>query len=209
MRNGEVLEAELPHQRGGPENPLSADQVRAKFRENAGLALAPEAVESLEAAILSLEQLEDVAGLPGTRSRVNEDIVQAVREWVEREVYPVASDYEHADEFPEPLVEQMKELGLFGVTIPEEYGGLGLDLTTYGLIQVALSRGWMSLSGVLNTHFISAWMIKAFGTDEQRERCLPRMATGEIRSAYSMTEPHAGSTSRRSGRAPSARATSG
>jgi butyryl-CoA dehydrogenase len=121
------------------------------------------------------------------------EIVQAVREWVEREVYPVASDYEHADEFPEPLVEQMKELGLFGVTIPEEYGGLGLDLTTYALIQVELSRGWMSLSGVLNTHFISAWMIKTFGTDEQRERYLPRMAAGELRSAYSMTEPHAGS----------------
>jgi butyryl-CoA dehydrogenase len=124
---------------------------------------------------------------------VNRDIVQAVREWVEREVYPVASDFEHADEFPEPLVEQMKEMGLFGVTIPEEYGGLGLDLTTYALIQVELSRGWMSLSGVLNTHFISAWMIKTFGTDEQRAKYLPRMAAGEIRSAYSMTEPHAGS----------------
>src|SRR4029077_12948181 len=111
---------------------------------------------------------------PATGRRVNPEIVQAVREWVEREVYPVASDYEHADEFPEPLVEQMKELGLFGVTIPEEYGGLGLDLTTYALIQVELSRGWMSLSGVLNTHFISAWMIKTFGTDEQRERYLPR-----------------------------------
>ena len=121
------------------------------------------------------------------------EFVQAVREWVEREVYPVASDFEHADEFPEPLVEQMKELGLFGVTIPQEYGGLGLDLTTYALIQVELSRGWMSLSGVLNTHFISAWMIKTYGTDEQRERYLPRMAAGEIRSAYSMTEPHAGS----------------
>jgi butyryl-CoA dehydrogenase len=121
------------------------------------------------------------------------EIVAAVREWVEREVYPVASDYEHADEFPEPLVEQMKELGLFGVTIPEEYGGLGLDLTTYALIQVELSRGWMSLSGVLNTHFISAWMIRTFGTDGQRRRFLPRMATGEVRSAYSMTEPHAGS----------------
>jgi alkylation response protein AidB-like acyl-CoA dehydrogenase len=124
---------------------------------------------------------------------VNQEIVQAVREWVEREVYPVASEYEHADEFPEPLVEQMKELGLFGVTIPEEYGGLGLDLTTYALIQVELSRGWMSLSGVLNTHFISAWMIETFGTDEQRQRFLPRMASGEVRSAYSMTEPHAGS----------------
>src|SRR5262249_23034191 len=124
---------------------------------------------------------------------VMQEIVQAVRDWVEREVYPVASEYEHADEFPEPLVQQMKELGLFGVTIPEEYGGGGLDLTTYALIQVELSRGWMSLSGVLNTHFTSAWMIKTFGTDEQRERYLPRMASGEIRSAYSMTEPHAGS----------------
>jgi alkylation response protein AidB-like acyl-CoA dehydrogenase len=124
---------------------------------------------------------------------VNKEIVQAVRDWVDREVYPVASDFEHADEFPAPLVEQMKEMGLFGVTIPEEYGGLGLDLTTYVLIQVELSRGWMSLSGVLNTHFISAWMIRTFGTQEQRDRYLPRMAAGEIRSAYSMTEPHAGS----------------
>jgi alkylation response protein AidB-like acyl-CoA dehydrogenase len=121
------------------------------------------------------------------------DVVATVREWVEREVYPSASTYEHADEFPEPLVEEMKELGLFGVTIPEEYGGLGLDLLTYSLIQVELSRGWMSLSGVLNTHFISAWMIGTHGTEEQRERYLPRMATGELRFAYSMTEPHAGS----------------
>jgi butyryl-CoA dehydrogenase len=121
------------------------------------------------------------------------EVVATVREWVEREVYPVASTYEHADEFPEPLVEDMKRLGLFGVTIPEEYGGLGLDLLTYALIQIELSRGWMSLSGVLNTHFISAWMIETYGTAEQKERYLPRMASGELRFAYSMTEPHAGS----------------
>jgi alkylation response protein AidB-like acyl-CoA dehydrogenase len=121
------------------------------------------------------------------------EVVATVREWVEREVYPVASEYEHADEFPAPLVDGMKELGLFGVTIPERYGGLGLDLLTYALIQVELSRGWMSLSGILNTHFISAWMIGTHGTEEQRERYLPRMATGELRFAYSMTEPHAGS----------------
>jgi butyryl-CoA dehydrogenase len=121
------------------------------------------------------------------------EIVATVREWVEREVIPVASDLEHADEYPAGLVAQMKELGLFGVTIPEEYGGLGLDLTTYALLQVELSRGWMSLSGVLNTHFISAWMIESYGTEEQRGRYLPRMATGELHSAYSMTEPHAGS----------------
>jgi alkylation response protein AidB-like acyl-CoA dehydrogenase len=120
-------------------------------------------------------------------------VVATVREWVEREVYPVASEYEHADEYPAPLVEDMKRLGLFGVTIAEEYGGLGLDLLTYVLIQIELSRGWMSLSGVLNTHFISAWMIATYGTEEQRGRYLPRMATGELRFAYSMTEPHAGS----------------
>jgi alkylation response protein AidB-like acyl-CoA dehydrogenase len=120
-------------------------------------------------------------------------VVATVRDWVEREVYPAASEYEHADEYPEPLVEDMKRLGLFGVTIAEEYGGLGLDLLTYVLIQIELSRGWMSLSGVLNTHFISAWMIATYGTEEQRERYLPRMATGELRFAYSMTEPHAGS----------------
>jgi alkylation response protein AidB-like acyl-CoA dehydrogenase len=121
------------------------------------------------------------------------EIVTTVREWVDRKVFPVASDLEHADEYPAGLVAQMKELGLFGVTIPEEYGGLGLDLTTYALLQVELSRGWMSLSGVLNTHMISAWMIKSYGTEEQRRRYLPRMATGELHSAYSMTEPHAGS----------------
>ena len=121
------------------------------------------------------------------------EIVSAIRDFVQKDVLPVASRLEHADEYPEELVAKMKELGLFGVTIPEEYGGLGLDLTTYALIQVELSRGWLGLSGVLNTHFMSAWMIKTFGTEEQNERYLPRMATGEFHSAYSMTEPHAGS----------------
>lgn len=122
-----------------------------------------------------------------------QEILATIRTFVERDVVPVASDLEHADEYPTALVQTMKELGLFGVTIPDEYGGLGLDLTTYALIQVELSRGWMSLSGVLNTHFISAWMIKTYGTEEQRRGCLPRMATGELHFAYSMTEPHAGS----------------
>jgi len=121
------------------------------------------------------------------------EILGAVRAFVERDVLPVASDLEHADAYPADLVATMKSLGLFGVTIPEEYGGLGLDLLTYALIQVELSRGWMSLSGVLNTHFISAWMIKTFGTDAQRERFLPGMASGEYHFAYSMTEPEAGS----------------
>jgi butyryl-CoA dehydrogenase len=127
------------------------------------------------------------------QSTEQREIIATIREFVEREVMPVASELEHADEYPTALVQTMKELGLFGVTIPEEYGGLGLDLSTYARIQVELSRGWMSLSGVLNTHFISAWMIRTHGTDEQRERYLPRMATGELHFAYSMTEPHAGS----------------
>jgi alkylation response protein AidB-like acyl-CoA dehydrogenase len=122
-----------------------------------------------------------------------EQIVATIREFVDRDVVPVASELEHADEYPTQLVETMKELGLFGVTIPESFGGLGLDLTTYALVQVELSRGWMSLSGVLNTHFISAWMINAYGTGEQRGTYLPRMATGELHFAYSITEPHAGS----------------
>jgi alkylation response protein AidB-like acyl-CoA dehydrogenase len=122
-----------------------------------------------------------------------EEIVATIRAFVERDVVPVAAELEHADEYPAELVATMKELGLFGVTIPEEYGGLGLDLATYAQIQVELSRGWMSLSGVLNTHFISAWMLRTYGTEEQRKRYLPRMATGELHFAYSMTEPHAGS----------------
>lgn len=122
-----------------------------------------------------------------------EDILATIRTFVDRDVIPNASDLDHADEFPEELVETMKELGLFGVTIPEEYGGLGLGLTTYVLIVEALSRGWISLSGVLNTHFIASYMIRTYGTEEQKSTYLPRMATGELRSAFSMTEPHAGS----------------
>src|SRR5262249_55464158 len=121
------------------------------------------------------------------------DLVAAVREWGEREVIPHASELEHADEYPAELVSQMREMGLFGATIPEEHGGPGPPGPTYAPSQVELARGWMSLSGVLNTHLMSAFMIASFGTDEQRARYLPRMAAGELHSAYSMTEPHAGS----------------
>jgi alkylation response protein AidB-like acyl-CoA dehydrogenase len=120
-------------------------------------------------------------------------IVSAVREFVEDEVYPVADELEHRDEFPEKIVEQLKEMGLFGLTIPEEYGGAGMDLMTYALCVTELSRGWMSLSGILNTHFIAAYLLRKHGTDEQKQRFLPRMATGELRSALSMSEPGAGS----------------
>ncbi len=120
-------------------------------------------------------------------------VVAAVREFVEREVIPVADELEHRDEFPTKIVEGMKELGLFGLTVPEEYGGAGLNLITYALAGVELSRGWMSLSGILNTHFMGVYLLKQYGSEEQKRRWLPRMATGELRAALSMSEPGAGS----------------
>src|SRR2546428_11743651 len=118
-------------------------------------------------------------------------VVQTVREFVEDQVYPVAEELEHRDEFPTKIVEGMKELGLFGLTVPEEYGGAGLDLVTYALAGVELSRGWMSLSGILNTHFMAVYLLKQHGSDEQRQRWLPPMATGEPRAALAMSEPGA------------------
>ena len=126
-------------------------------------------------------------------SEEQRDVIAMVREFVDREVVPVADELEHRDEFPEKIVEGMKELGLFGLTVPEEYGGAGLDLLTYALAGVELSRGWMSLSGILNTHFMAVYLLKKFGSDEQKQRWLPRMATGELRAALSMSEPGAGS----------------
>jgi alkylation response protein AidB-like acyl-CoA dehydrogenase len=120
-------------------------------------------------------------------------ITEMVRQFADNEIIPHAEEYDHEDKFPEPIVEQMKELGLFGVTIPEEYGGMGLDLTTYAMIVEELSRGWISISGVVNTHFIGSYLLMKFGTDEQREKYLPKMATGEIRGAFSLSEPEVGS----------------
>ncbi|MGH2855418.1 MAG: acyl-CoA dehydrogenase family protein, partial [Solirubrobacteraceae bacterium] len=109
------------------------------------------------------------------------------------QILPHAEHYDHEDAFPEPIVEQMKELGLFGVTIPEEYGGMGLDLTTYAMIVEELSRGWISISGIVNTHFIGSYLLIKFGTEEQKQNYLPKMATGEIRAAFSLSEPELGS----------------
>src|SRR5690242_5661684 len=116
-----------------------------------------------------------------------------VRRFVDEQVIPIAEEFDHEDKFPEAVVEQMKELGLFGVTIPEEYGGMGLDLTTYAMIVEELSRGWISVSGIVNTHFIGSYLLMKFGTDEQKEYFLPKMATGEIRAAFSLSEPGLGS----------------
>ena len=120
-------------------------------------------------------------------------ITDMVRQFADEQILPNAEHYDHEDEFPEPIVEQMKELGLFGVTIPEEYGGMGLDLTTYVMIVEELSRGWISISGIINTHFIGSYLLMKFGNDEQKEKYLPRMATGEIRAAFSLSEPELGS----------------
>src|SRR6516162_6127647 len=120
-------------------------------------------------------------------------IIEMVHQFVDEQILPNAEHYDHEDEFPEPIVEQMKELGLFGVTIPEGYGGMGLDLTTYAMIVEELSRGWISISGIVNTHFIGSYLLMKFGTEEQKQRYLPRMATGEIRAAFSLSEPECGS----------------
>ncbi len=120
-------------------------------------------------------------------------ITEMVHQFADEQILPNAEHYDHEDEFPAPIVEQMKELGLFGVTIPEEYGGMGLDLTTYAMIVEELSRGWISISGVINTHFIGSYLLMKFGSDEQKQKYLPRMATGEIRAAFSLSEPELGS----------------
>jgi len=124
---------------------------------------------------------------------VTTQVLDTVRRFVAREVVPVASRLEHANEYPCDLVERMKELGLFGATIPVEYGGLGLGYSTYSQIVEELCRGWMSLSGVLNTHLMFAYVLNAHGTAEQKQRYLPPMARGEHRAALCLTEPHAGS----------------
>jgi alkylation response protein AidB-like acyl-CoA dehydrogenase len=120
-------------------------------------------------------------------------IVSEVRRFVEKEVIPVATELEHRDEYPTDLVEQLKGLGMFGATIPQEYGGLELPFATYAAIVEELSRGWMSLGGILNTHTMVSWMIKTYGSEDLRSRLLPAMAAGERRCALCMTEPNAGS----------------
>ncbi|MEW2359074.1 acyl-CoA dehydrogenase family protein [Spirillospora sp. NPDC029432] len=121
------------------------------------------------------------------------EILATVRSFVDREILPVATELEHADEYPQAIVDGMRDLGLFGLVIDEEYGGLGASLLTYALVVEELARGWMSVSGIVNTHFIVAWMVAHHGTPEQKAHYLPKMAAGEIRGAFSMSEPHCGS----------------
>src|SRR6202161_2805573 len=120
-------------------------------------------------------------------------ICEMVRQFADEQIIPNAGHYDHEDAVPEPIVEQMRALGLFGLTIPAEYEGMGVDLQTYAMIVEELSRGWISISGIVNTHFIGSYLLMKFGSEEQKARYLPRMATGEIRAAFSLSEPELGS----------------
>ncbi|MEV6642330.1 acyl-CoA dehydrogenase family protein [Amycolatopsis sp. NPDC051371] len=136
-----------------------------------------------------MARLAQTAGLTDVQS----EILATVRSFVDKEVIPHAQELEHSDTYPADIVEGMKEMGLFGITIPEEYGGLGESLLTYALVVEEIARGWMSVSGVINTHFIVAHMITRHGTEAQKQHFLPRMATGEVRGSFSMSEPDLGS----------------
>ena len=120
-------------------------------------------------------------------------IVAIVREWVDREVRPVVQQMEHANEYPEKLIEQMKELGIYGLAIPEPYGDAPVSMPCYVAVTEELARGWMSLAGAMGGHTVVAKLLLLFGTDEQKQHYLPRMATGEIRATMALTEPGGGS----------------
>ena len=126
-------------------------------------------------------------------SEVRNLITTLVRDFVRREVEPIAQKYDNEDIYPQQLIEPMREMGLFGITIPEEYGGLGLDHTTFATIFEELSRGWMSVSGIIGTHHVLAHVVTNFGTEEQKEEYLPRLASGALRGGLALTEPDAGS----------------
>ena len=126
------------------------------------------------------------------------EILKAVRSFVEAKILPVATELEHADEYPTEIVEGLKELGIFGLMIPEEYDGLGESLLTYALAVEEIARGWMSVSGVINTHFIVAYMLMQHGTEEQKKKYLPRMATGRSAGRSRCRSPPWAPTSRRS-----------
>jgi alkylation response protein AidB-like acyl-CoA dehydrogenase len=136
-----------------------------------------------------MTKLAQTVGLTETQT----EIIATVRQFVNKEVIPNAPELERTDTYPQAIVDQMREMGLFGLMIPQEFGGLGESLLTYALCVEELARGWMSISGVLNTHFIVAYMLRQHGTDAQKQRLLPRMADGEVRGAFSMSEPELGS----------------
>ena len=126
-------------------------------------------------------------------TELQKSVQRMMKEFVDREVMPIAMEYELADKYPTPVVEKMQELGYFGFTIPEEYGGSGMDEVCYAIAMEELSVGWMSVAGILGTHMMTAWMLLNYGTDEQKKTYLPKMATGEWHSGMALTEPGSGS----------------
>ena len=126
-------------------------------------------------------------------SQDEQDIVDTVHEFVDREVRPLVRDMEHANEYPEKLIDQMKQLGIFGLAIPEPYGDVQVSMPCYALITEELARGWMSLAGAMGGHTVVSKLLVMFGTEEQKQRYLPRMATGELRATMALTEPSGGS----------------
>jgi len=119
-------------------------------------------------------------------------ILDMIERWVARELKPIVREYDHADRYPSHIVEQMKELGLFGATVSPEYGGLGLSATTYARIVMSISSVWMSITGIINSHLMLALAIQKFGSPQQKTRWLPKLASGEIRGGLALTEPDAG-----------------
>jgi alkylation response protein AidB-like acyl-CoA dehydrogenase len=136
-----------------------------------------------------MEPLAQTDGLTDEQQQ----ILGTTRDFVDREILPVAGELERADAYPDQIVDGLRKLGVFGLMVPEEYGGLGESLLTYALVVEELSRGWMSVSGIINTHFIVAYLVRQHGTEEQKANLLPRMAAGELTGAFSMSEPDCGS----------------
>jgi alkylation response protein AidB-like acyl-CoA dehydrogenase len=130
-------------------------------------------------------------GVPGDDDA--EEILTVLRKWLDRDVAPVVLELEHADEYPRALVEQMREFGLFGATVPQEYGGLGLGAGAYAKVVEEISRVWMSLTGVLNSHLMMAELVRRYGSEDQRARFLPAFAAGDLRGGLALTEPDCGS----------------
>lgn len=139
--------------------------------------------------MVDMSRLQRTEGLTDEQT----ELLKLVRQFTDEQILPVATELEHSDTYPAEIVKQMAEMGIFGLMIPEEYGGLGESLLTYALCVEEIARGWMSVSGIINTHFIVAYMIIQHGTPEQKQHYLPRMATGDVRGAFSMSEPGCGS----------------
>ena len=138
---------------------------------------------------MSVAEKLDQDGL--TQEEENQ-IFDTISKWLERDVRPVVKKFDHADEYPYEIVEQMKEMGLFGAIIEQKYGGLGMSVSTYAKVVTQITEVWMALTGIFNSHLIMSTLVQRFGTEEQKQRFLPRFATGELRGGLGLTEPNAG-----------------